>query len=146
MILGFTGTRRGMTESQQETFCRLLCELPGLTEFHHGDCLGADDEAVDFVRELNIEDHEHSIAIHCHPPKDETHRAFNPHHDVLHEPLTHFARNRAIVAACDLLIACPCEMEHQSRGGTWMTHDHAIKKGKRVIVVWPDGTMKEVKP
>lgn len=117
-----------------------MAELPALTEFHHGDCVGADDEAADAVHSLSDEELS-GVRIVCHPPADETHRAFNDKHCERREPKTHFARNRAIVEGTDALVACPCEMQHQSRGGTWYTHDYAKKHGKPVYVVWPDGTV-----
>ncbi len=70
-------------------------------------------------------------------------RAFNPHAKETRPAKTHFARNRDIVDETEVLIACPCEMEHQDRGGTWYTADYALKRGKRTIIVWPDGSMKE---
>ena len=44
MIVGFTGTQRGMTETQRSVVHALLACLPVVT-FHHGDCIGADAEA-----------------------------------------------------------------------------------------------------
>jgi hypothetical protein len=134
MKLGFTGTRRGMTTKQAETFQQVLKSCnPG--EFHHGDCIGADDEAADIAHDFLLPD-----MIVVHPPTDDTHRAFNGSgNERMREPKTHFARNRDIVDETDMLIAAPYESEHQKRGGTWYTVDYAKKKRRRVIIIWPDG-------
>lgn len=132
MKIGFTGTRRGMTEKQSEAFLALVESLNAV-EFHHGDCVGADDEAARLIP--------FGVRIVCHPPLDVSHRAFNGVFHEMREPNTHFARNRNIVDSTDVLIAAPAEMEHQERGGTWYTHDYAIKKLKPVYVVWPDGSL-----
>lgn len=134
MRLGFTGTRRGMTGNQARTFNGLVA-ASALKEFHHGDCVGADDEAANIVEGWKFFDAE----IICHPPVDETHRAFNQHSSRTLPPKTHFARNRDIVDATDFLVATPCEMERQDRGGTWYTISYALKIGKPVYIIWPDG-------
>lgn len=47
-------------------------------------------------------------------------------------------RNRDIVEAAEVLIACPDGPERQ-RSGTWATIRHALRVGKPVVIVWPDG-------
>jgi hypothetical protein len=34
-------------------------------------------------------------------------------------------------------------MEEQDRGGTWRTIQMARKAGRELVVVWPDGSIKE---
>lgn len=136
MKIGFTGTRRGMTDAQRQVFAELIVRLKP-TEFHHGDCVGADDQAASVVaRSVS------GVRIVVHPPVDESLRAFNGGLRcmmVVRPPRTHLARNRDIVNETDCLIACPLEMEHQPRGGTWYTVDYAAKVGRLTYVVWPDG-------
>lgn len=146
MRIGFTGTRHGMAPAQANRFYAYVCEHPDFEEFHHGDCIGADSEAADAIRDvLTSEDPGPAIKVVCHPPADQTHRAHNPHYDEIREPKTHFARNRDIVDETDCLVACPCDMAEQPKGGTWYTVGYARKRGKPVVIIWPDGTITEEK-
>lgn len=133
MIVGFTGTRYGMTLKQKERLGEFLRGV-GLTVFHHGDCVGADDEAASLVR-ANLA----GVRIVCHPPADGTHRAHNTCHDEIRSPQSHFARNRSIVQASQLVVATPWESQWQSRGGTWYTVDYARKHNRTVHIIYPDG-------
>lgn len=141
MIIGFTGTRWGMTDAQKRAVSRWLLQLlaggaSNPDEIHHGDCYGSDDEFANMVHTA------HPLTrIVCHPPEDETHRAFNPHSDEMREPLSHFARNREIVAAAEVVIGTPREMTRQERGGTWYTLDMAKKRSKSIVVFWPNGDL-----
>lgn len=134
MKVGVTGTRDGMTDAQEEAFGSLLEQLQP-SEFHHGDCIGVDARAASIA-------FDGTIPVHVHPPVDETRRAFFQSRH-MHEPKTHFARNRDIVDETDVLIVVPKQATWQAFGGTWYTHDYAAKRGKRIIIVWPDGTVRE---
>lgn len=138
MILGFTGTRDGHTAAQLRTFARLLLELRPDT-FHHGDCVGADAEAHRLVHNAVAELKIGPCRIEVHPPLEDEHRAYCLG-DYVHPPRTHFARNRKIVDACELLIGVSKTPERSERGGTWYTIDYAKKRGKPVRVIWPDGS------
>lgn len=140
MIVGFTGTRYGMTKVQCVAFEVVYIGLC-VRELHHGDCVGADAEAAAIA-------HYHRspaspVRIVCHPPLDGTHRAFFAHSDEVFPARHYLARNRAIVDACDVLIGCPFERECQPRGGTWSTIRYARTAGKHVIVIAPDGTVED---
>jgi hypothetical protein len=130
---GFTGTRRGMTLPQAKAFVRVVCALPGLAEFHHGDCVGADDEAAAAVHALG------RVTIVAHPPTDEALRAFNAHAAETRPPRPYLERNRAIVDATDVLVATPAEAAERRRSGTWSTVRYARGLGRRVVLVLPDG-------
>ncbi len=124
-----------MTPQQKEAFVRLVVDLQP-TDFHHGDCVGADDEAA------TIADANGAYVV-CHPPIENKLRAFNPCSLNVRPAKTHFARNRDIVNETDLLIATPCEDKQQAFGGTWRTITYAMKVGKPVKVIWPDGRVED---
>lgn len=134
MILGYTGTRDGMNEAQKRRFATFLREN-GVTELHHGDCVGGDEDAHHIARA-------HGVRVVIHPPVDAAHRAFCMGADYVHPPKTHFARNRHIVNATDGTLGTPKLMVETDKGGTWMTLRYAVKKSKPRFIIWPDGTLK----
>lgn len=101
MKVGFTGTRRGMTDEQKATFERYLGGLciqqhqgqhqelsrsemrrierqsldTEYLELHHGCCVGADTEAHEIYLQvmLIMGRHSRETQIVCHPPKDTKH-------------------------------------------------------------------------
>lgn len=143
MILGFTGTRKGMTPAQATAVSVAIPKLYAvLREFHHGCCVGADKEAYDLVRQLA------GCEIVAHPPDKDKYFAFETLHGShrvlpVKDPL---ARNRDIVAACDRLWAAPDSTDAGPRSGTWYTIRQARKAKKELVVFWPDGTVTEEHP
>lgn len=132
MIVGFTGTQRGMTEPQWATFWRLLCErAPGV--FHEGDCIGADAQAARGARVAGF-------YIVGHPPINSSKRAFFQA-DALREPLPYLDRNKRIVNESEEMIATPGEFEEQLRSGTWSTVRYARRVKRPVWVILPDGRL-----
>ena len=131
MKLGITGTRMGMNEHQfnlvQDFLIKNYCEG---AEFHHGDCVGVDAEAALVAKEIG-----YTIVGHPGPGEDGL-RAF-VECDQSKEPQSHFKRNRTIVDETELLIVVPLQDEWQPKGGTWYTHDYAVKKNKPVKVFYP---------
>jgi hypothetical protein len=134
--IGFTGTAEGMLTWQIFTLEHLFtlfrnsgaeCEA-----FHHGDCIGADAMAHDIACSFG-----HRIIIH--PPIIDTKRA-NCVGDVILQAKEYIQRNHDIVDACDLMFATPKSKEEELRSGTWATIRYAQKKGKKLIIIWPDGT------
>ncbi len=139
MIVGFTGTRMGMTDAQKDAVLSLLKELkPG--EVHHGCCIGAD---ADFACLAGLDMDDRGLSIHAHPStlKNMTDWEALAWSDAVHPNKSPLARNHDIVDASDLLIACPKEAEEQLRSGTWATVRYARKAGKPVKVILPDGTV-----
>lgn len=133
--VGFTGTRLGMTGPQ-------IAQVDDLTQFgfstvHHGDCLGADYD-MDCIAKANGQ-----FRI-VHPPSNPRLRAWCDGDVILPEKPYH-DRNRDIVDAVEIVLACPHEPERQVRGGTWYTIDYAESQKKHVIVVWPDGTVEHAR-
>lgn len=123
MKIGFTGTRQGMSQNQKEQFVLKLFEL-GLTEFHHGDCKGADAEAHDIVREFFPE-----VYIIVHPPEIAYTQAFKEG-DEHRAPKAYIKRDRDIVDETEYLLGAPLTTEEVWRSGSWTTIRHARKTNK----------------
>ncbi len=138
--VGFTGTQRGMTEAQYAVVGELLIEwFPHLeaptptraATFHHGDCVGADEQA-------------HVIARICgffvviHPPADPRKRAWCTG-DFTMTPAPYLDRNAAIVRSTEVLVATPGEVDEQLRSGTWATVRRARGLRRPIVIVYPDG-------
>lgn len=135
--VGFTGTRQGMTKFQRQVLLNRLQELRA-THLHHGDCVGADEDADGVARMLGL-------ARCIHPPTEERMRAHCEKHDgknvLLSLPFPYLTRNRHIVDHSHLLIACPKELDEPSggerAGGTWYTVRYARTVDKRVEIIYP---------
>lgn len=133
MIIGFTGTRHGMTAAQQKGLRWMLRPIDAVTfdRFVHGDCIGADEQAHAIALELRI-----PIEIH---PSTHPLRAHCEGADVVMNPRPPLDRNRVIVKRATTVIAAPAEDTPQARGGTWSTIRAAIGLGRRTVIIWPGG-------
>lgn len=130
--IGFTGTRKGMTNKQREMFVQVIANYSKpLIEFHHGDCIGADEQAHDIARV-------HGFYIVIHPPINPNRRAFCEGGVIL-TPRDYIPRNHDIVDSSDIIIATPGEEHEVIRSGTWATIRYAIKKGKTLRIIYPSG-------
>ena len=156
--IGFTGTRSGMTIDQSNSLRRKLSSGPqGTTwtmfsEFHHGDCVGADEEAHDMMRVLLAKNWPLRVDIVIHPPKLFSFRAGCGMNDEetmgggsvkILGAKDYLARDRDIVNATDMLIACPAGMDDvRGVGGTWYTIRYAREKVRPILIIHADGTVK----
>ena len=137
--IGFTGTSQGMSLPQRIEIQRMFANIPGMYPemeviFHHGDCVGADEEAH-HIALVN------GMKIHLHPPENSKSRAFcTPNWTAEEKP--YLERNKDIVRASSLMFATPKEYEEVLRSGTWSTVRFARKIGVRVCIVLPDGSRK----
>ena len=131
MRIGFTGTREGMTENQKKALEKLLIEFlgKGASEFHHGDCVGADKEAHEIASALGYK-------VVVHPPRRAILRAFCAG-DVILPERDYLQRNRDVVDSTDILIAAPKSGTEVLRSGTWSTVRYARRKGKQIIILEP---------
>lgn len=127
MRLGFTGSRHGMSQNQLEQFSLAVANLQP-SEFHHGDCEGADAQAHDVVR-LFCPD----TRIIVHPPESDYLRAYKVG-DEMRDPYGYTIRDRNIVDATDVLYATPNKNTYQPRSGSWFTIRYAELKEKPVKV------------
>lgn len=139
-IIGFTGTRNGMTTAQMAAVARLVRQLQP-AEAHHGACIGADAEFHWIVRREMP-----TCQIVGHPGPDESMQARRALEDcdVTLAPKNHFARNRDIVeVAVDGVIGAPPAEPLPAKGGTVYTVRHSWKRGRYTAVVWPSGDVLE---
>ena len=130
MIIGFTGTRAGLTPGQREQIVEYL-ELAH--HVVHGDCIGADAAFHELALEMGI-------PVTLHPPVDPSRRAFCSGASAIMPALPYLERNRAIVARSDLLIGAPKETREPipMRGqGTWSTIRYDRKQRCPLVIVWP---------
>ena len=126
MIAGFTGSRKlKLTEQQKNTLAEFIKNME-ITEFHHGDCIGADASVHEFIR-LQFPD----MKIIIHPPVDSKNRAFCEG-DIILVKKDYMERKRDIVDSCDVLFALPPESSNP-RSGTLATIRYSEKKQIAVI-------------
>lgn len=136
MIIGYTGTRMGMTPTQQEVLMAQLHRL-GATELHHGDCQGGDAQAHAISRQLGLR-------IVGHPPIGDGLRAFCVC-DEMREPKDFLLRNRDIVQDTRILLGTPDGPE-RVRSGTWSALRFAKRSGRPWMIIAPDGDVTEPVP
>lgn len=130
--MGFTGTRRGMTEIQAKRVWLLFRQAD---EIHLGDCIGADEEAHRIARSMKKR-------LVGHPPVDTSKRAFL-FYNMEFEPEPYLERDTAIVMHTDILVACPRFTVEELRNGTWATVRRARKAKKRIAIVYPNGVVEQ---
>lgn len=137
MRLGFTGSRHGMSNKQKKAFIQFIADCPEtITEFHYGDCIGADEQAIMLLVELGG-----GGVLYSHPATlsstwDAQYRAHTatkwPELGIIEVPaMNPLSRNIVIVESCDLLLATPAR---DSRG-TYHTIRYADNLGKTVKVL-----------
>lgn len=133
MKIGFTGTQQGMTKAQKRAFWTIINSY-NLSEFHHGDCIGADFNAHQIVLAYNKSE------IIIHPPINGSKRQNCKWFTEIKPAKGYLERNHDIVDSTDMLIATPKEYDEQLRSGTWATVRYARKTNKKLIIIYPDGS------
>jgi hypothetical protein len=132
MKIGVTGTREGANDQQLRQIGAYMMSLGTEHELHHGDCRGVDVEVAAIARYLGWR-------IVCHPPKSKEMQGFYGG-DEVRGPQGYLQRDRQIVDETELLLVVPLHDEWQPQGGTWYTHDYAVKKNKPVEIFYPNGS------
>ena len=137
MKYGFSGSREGMTRDQAEELVAFLrAQYDDITEWHDGDCIGADAQAHELVETL--------LGARCrmigHPPDQSRYRAFLKYNES-RLPLPYLVRDRMIVQETEILVACPKEMKEVLRSGTWTTIRQGLKTNL-VFIILPNGKVK----
>lgn len=140
VVVGFTGTREGMTPRQRAFVMSALqgWQATGvLAEAHHGDCEGADEQFHGLCRQLGV-------PVVLHPPSAGDRRAWCEGAVRTEKALPFLERNKEIVRAASVLIATPKEGREPAPGrgqGTWSTVRYARSRGGAPRVVMPDGSL-----
>lgn len=133
MTLGFTGSRFGMSEAQQQRVNAAIAHLRP-SQFRHGECQGADFQAHLLAWAFG------DVKFVLHPPVETgLVQRCTIGRITRMAPEPYLVRNRRIVDACDVLLGAPAEEQEQVRGGTWSTVRYARAQGKTVYVVLPSG-------
>ncbi len=137
-----------MSADQKENLRQLLSSIvrqeieqgTSYIEFHHGDCIGADDEAATIAHEVGC----YVVAHPGHPakkPEDTKFRAFNPHNDEILPSKEFLVRDHDIVNIAYHMIAAPHTDKELVRSGTWTTVRYARKADKTISFVYPNHRM-----
>lgn len=136
--IGFTGTQRGTTLPQRNAVATIL-ECLDETDLHHGNCIGSDEEIDAIVRPMGYRIHLHRATTGRKQAKCDIREGF----DVDYPAKAPLVRNRDVADPCHVLIATPGEMAEILGSGTWSTVRYARKRGKRVIIIFPDGSISD---
>lgn len=147
--VGVTGTQKGRTEAQSETFnALLLTALPQEpTDLIHGGCVGADEEC-----HYDFKGHFPTAMKHVHPGHIEDKRAFFARPQdfdgctYIYPPRECAARNALIATTVKALFVISRLPYEVLRSGTWQTarmfggiQRRANRQDRPMYVIWPDG-------
>lgn len=144
MKLGFTGTRDGLSQHQQDWLSNVFDRLQ-IDVLHHGACVGADLAA-------HLLAAEHDIPIVVHPPVKTKFLALQCMQNIrgvtILPAAPYLVRDRAIVGACEGLIGMPKNTEPTGLdisgiGGTWYTIKFAERMNIPAVICYPDGTVEK---
>lgn len=143
IILGFTGSRKGMTVAQRSAFNGLLISA-GMKTFLNGAAIGADREALEVIKQYP------KVVVELYPG-DRRQELYAVDYAIdrgsgviLHAPLPYLHRNRIIANRCDYLIATPEQAVETRRSGTWATIRYAQDAGKKISIIEPDGVVRQL--
>lgn len=149
MIIAFSGTQRGMTAAQKQTVADLIAQhSPNVVV--HGDCVGADEEFHQLVRQYEADA---GLVWHpryvlrpgtdlrgASPKRAHCDTKFPDFYGIVHPPEPYLKRNEKIAADGDVLIAAPSGFKEEQKGsGTWATVRAMAKLAKSIQIVYPDG-------
>lgn len=128
--VGFTGTHKGAKPTQLAVLEEKLKFLKeeGFDEFHHGACIGADEQAAKLAADLGFK-----VVAHPGLAKDPTNLMYRSEWTGSHETREakpFIARDHDIVDETEMMLATPLTYEELQRSGTWTTIRYAKKKGR----------------
>ena len=99
-------------------------------KLHHGDCVGADEQAHDIARALSRN--------RGHKPHPCPTNGRLSQHKTFGSQRARLVRNKVIVRETTLLIAAPAQAMEQPRFGTSSTVRFARKMGRAICILRPD--------
>ena len=158
-LIGFTGSRDGMTAAQKVAVTKILETLqtririgggsyeslppigsplghPVKPIVGHGDCVGADAEFDAIATSMGLERHIYPCDIQSMRAHCELRGAIQ-----ISEPARPLIRNQRLVTDSMVMIATPKEYQEVLRSGTWSTIRHARKRSSVLLLVTPDGNL-----
>lgn len=140
MVVGFTGTREGMTIKQLVRISQKLAELQksGFSRAKHGVCIGADEDFHVLAKAIGF----YAIG---HPGVNKFGKCPTRADVVCDEMLPEkpfLVRDKDIVDGSKIMLATPKGPE-ELRSGTWATVRYARKQKKPLMIVYPDGRVEE---
>jgi hypothetical protein len=128
--VGFTGTHKGAESLQLWLLQEKLKVLKeeGFDEFHHGQCIGADQQAAMIAKELGFR-----VVAHPGLAKDPANLLYRSEwdgNDEVLEAKPFIERDHDIVDATEVMLATPLTYGETVRSGTWTTVRYARKQGR----------------
>ena len=148
-IVGFSGSQTGVTKAQL-IWLNYELHAIGMTELHHGACIGADAAAHMIALEYftgSTGDGIPELPIVIHPPENMSKvemRCLLRDQEIVRvlPRKPYLVRNRDIVNASNILLATPDGPE-RLRSGTWATIRYARDLKHPIKICYPNG---EVEP
>lgn len=129
-----------MTNNQKVSFLArwlLLKDSFSEIEFHQGQCIGADHDALVLVKSQG------GAWTVSHPPLDDS-KIHSIPCDETWPAKDYLSRNHDIVDITDLLIVAPETKEETRRSGTWITYRYAEKMEKPIFLILPEAIRPEL--
>jgi hypothetical protein len=128
--VGFTGTHKGARLAELEALSAKLQALKeaGFDEFHHGMCIGADEQAARIAKVIGFR-----VVAHPGLAKDPTNLMYRSEwdgNDEVREAKPFIERDHDIVDETEIMLATPLTHEETIRSGTWTTVRYARKQGR----------------
>lgn len=135
MVVGFTGTRKGLRSPQNVTMRRFIRDI-GMTRFVHGGAPGSDTLAHYATRAYYRD-----ICIEIHPCPQPGSTVWLPMGNCeIYPELPPLERNRIIVGRIHGLLAAPAT-DVEAASGTWATVRYAREIGCPVYIIRQDGKL-----
>lgn len=138
-MVGFSGTSRKPLPKAQGRALRVVLDGlkgDGIRWLGTGMAQHGDAQANTLARRLGYATRGYPMTGNPHPPLFFV--------DWKQEAKPPLERDEDIAIDCDVLVACPRGPESTlPRSGTWATIRRARKWKRRIIIVWPDGSLTE---